>query len=103
MSAYNRALLLADLGQMHYGAARFDETLNLLNEALEILRAGGRRRVCRHEPNYISGHRSKGSLGGKSHRLAIGIDSEPSIDEPTRNSHSGNENLFIVFILHHGF
>lgn len=49
MSAYHRALLVADLGQMHYGAARFDETLGLLNEALEILRAGGRRNTVTYQ------------------------------------------------------
>jgi serine/threonine protein kinase len=42
MSAYHKALLLTDLAQMHYGAASFGETLRLLDEGLEVLRAGGR-------------------------------------------------------------
>ena len=42
MSAHQKALLLTDLGQMHYGAGNFDITLGLLDEALELLRAGGR-------------------------------------------------------------
>ena len=49
MSAYHRALLLNDLGELHYGAARFDRTLILLDEGLDVLREAGRRNTATYQ------------------------------------------------------
>ena len=42
VSAHGNALLLTDLGQMHYRSGNFADTIDLLDEALAKLRAGGR-------------------------------------------------------------
>lgn len=71
LSAHARALVLSDLGQLHYKAGRFAETLPLLGEALDVLETAGRDRTVTFAKLQSNRAAALGAVGEFSEAVAM--------------------------------